>query len=163
MLISVLSDSHDSYENLAWAVAKSNELGAEVLFHLGDIVSPPMVNALKEFAGDIYVTWGNNDGDKPILIKRFTQLPKFKAAEGLLELELGGKKIFANHYPDFAENACNTGRYDLVLSGHTHDYREEKISNSLFLNPGALWGQLGQEVSFATVDLSNLQVSKLTK
>ena len=58
-----------------------------------------------------------------------------------MEIELGGKKIFLNHYPDIAKNKAESGKYDLVFYGHTHKPWEEKVGECRLVNPGELSGQ----------------------
>ncbi|MEO5351466.1 MAG: metallophosphoesterase family protein, partial [Magnetococcus sp. YQC-3] len=58
----------------------------------------------------------------------------------VFEAEIDGLKVFMNHYPRFVELAAKSGEFDLCIHGHTHIYREEKIGNTILINPGEIQG-----------------------
>ena len=72
---------------------------------------------------------------------------KMQAAESAFKeygsVEFDGKKIAFTHYPEFGEGMAASGKYDVVFFGHTHIKKEEKINNTLLINPGELMGRLG--------------------
>ncbi len=141
MKILIASDSHDNNEKLSGAVAIGNDFGCEVMLHAGDFVSPPTLDNLKSFNGKVYLVWGNNEGEKVGFVAKVAQLSNTEMAGDVMEKEFGGLKFYMNHYPDIAENAGLTGKYDVCIYGHTHLYNEETISNgTLFLNPGEVHG-----------------------
>ena len=123
MRIAVLSDIHDNIWNLETALDDVNERGAEALVFLGDFCAPFTLAQIGEsFDGDVHAVFGNNDGD---------------------ELELGGKRIALNHYPDLARRLAESGAYDAVFSGHNHERQHETIGGTLWANPGEVMGRFG--------------------
>ena len=73
-----------------------------------------------------------------------------------------GKKIAIYHgtYAPLLENTIDSGNYDLVLTGHTHQIRVEKRGKTLVVNPGATYGFFSGNASCAVVDISGEELSK---
>ena len=143
MKIAVISDTHDHRENILKAISIMNERDVDALIHCGDIVAPfvkkwfdGLNSKIKE---NFYGVFGNNDGEITHLRRVLGQICKF--AENGLEhiLTIGGKKIFASHFPkpETIEALANSGNFDMVLSGHTHNIvNEKKKMESLLLIQG---------------------------
>ena len=77
-----------------------------------------------------------------------------------LILELGGKRIFVSHMPQqkTIEALVNSGRFDIILTGHTHAMRNEKYENGvLVVNPGELCGYLTGKSTFAIIDTDKME------
>ncbi len=99
------------------------------MLHCGDICNQSTIDeAKKNFKGEITFVRGNGDYE-------------LDAVPEKVEIELGSKKIFFNHYPDIAKRAAESGQYDLVFYGHTHKPWEEKIGKCRLVNPGEVAGQ----------------------
>ena len=64
MLIGVISDTHDRLPLIDRALAVLRERGAEVMIHPGDIVAPFAAQRLRRWPGTLYITYGNNDGER---------------------------------------------------------------------------------------------------
>ena len=60
------------------------------------------------------------------------------------ELELGGRVIAATHYPAIAAGLAASDRYDLVCFGHSHRVTEERVGDTLLINPGEVMGRFGR-------------------
>lgn len=73
-MIGILSDSHDNLNALQKAVEFFNEKEVKAVLHAGDIISPFTVRALKELKPRLYFVFGNNDGDKLTLTKKFEEI-----------------------------------------------------------------------------------------
>ncbi len=154
MKVAVLSDSHDDMGNLTWALSKAHALGAQKVFHLGDIVSPFMyvsvMSKFEEYFDEFVLVFGNNDGDKTQWIKLAQENEKLNMAPGdFREFEIDGEKVFLTHYPEIAELAALSGKYKAVFHGHTHLKRKEYLKDSLLANPGELLGRRTGSTSFA--------------
>jgi uncharacterized protein len=67
------------------------------------------------------------------------------------ELELGGRRIAAVHYPQIAAPLSLSGKYDLVCCGHSHRREITLVGQTLRLNPGDVMGLFG-EPGFAIYD-----------
>ena len=154
MLIGIISDSHDHLENVRRALALFRERGVEIVLHAGDFVSPFVSEPFRELGVRVIGVFGNNDGDKLYLRERFSGVGELHF--GPHELELGGRRILLMHEPRALEALVASGRYDLVVYGHTHR-AEIREGRPLVINPGELGGWLTGQPSAALVDLGALR------
>lgn len=161
MILAAVSDSHDHRAPLGAAVKKAHEEGAQILFHLGDLISPFMLSTLKEFPGRIYLVIGNNDGDALAVSRTIPQeCSQIREYSRNIVVEINGVTVGATHYPEYARPMAASGDFDIVLYGHTHQYSERRIGDTLLLNPGDLMG-LSEDKSFCLVDTETLEVRRL--
>ncbi len=129
MKFAIVSDTHDNMANFNKVIDFLNQEKITLMLHCGDICSRETISeATKKFNGRIYFVRGNGDFDLDDVSEN-------------LELTLGTKKIFFNHYPDVAKKAAESGKYDMVFYGHTHKPWEETIGTCRLVNPGELAGQ----------------------
>ncbi len=161
----VMSDSHDNIRNARRAAGIFARENVDLVIHLGDIIAPFTLKAIKQELGDIPLTaiYGNNCGEKLGLQKTASQLG-VRLAEPPLELEAGGKRILLLHgfgSPEVTRKivyALAVSReWDLVLYGHTHERDEKRINGVLIINPGETAGAL-KSPSIAIIDLDSLTV-----
>ncbi len=161
MIIAAVSDSHDHRAPLAAALQKAIEEKAQVLFHLGDLISPFMLSVLKEFPGRIYLVIDNNDGDALTVSRTIPQeCPQVREYSRNLAVDIDGVRIGGTHYPEYARSMAGSGNFDIVLYGHTHQYSEKVIGETLLLNPGDLMG-LSEDKSFCLVDTETREARRL--
>ena len=114
--IFVLADTHNQLpENVsAWAAQ------ADEIWHLGDVCAEEILDELRALGPPVKVVRGNCDSqyEWPLV----------------LDLVRGGLKFRLQHIPP--------GRppegIDVVLHGHTHVARHERLGGVLFLNPGCV-------------------------
>jgi len=163
MKIAVISDTHDHRDNILKAVSIMNERDVDALIHCGDFIAPfvkkwfnGLNNKIKE---NFYGVFGNNDGEITHLRRILGEICKF--TENGLEhvLVIGGKKIFAAHFPrpETIEALASSGKFDIVLSGHTHNIVNEKRKNGvLVINPGEACGYLTNKATFAIIDTDTM-------
>ena len=138
MKIAILSDIHDHIDNLKKALSK---LDAEAIIFCGDMVSPFTTKILATANLPTYSCLGNNDEDQIGLVKnggaKFTWT---HLSQEFGQVELDGKQLAFCHYPKLAQLLAKTDEYDAVFYGHTHEAKNEKIGNTLLLNPGSICG-----------------------
>jgi len=132
MLIGILSDSHDDMERIGKAVDLLNARGALQIIHAGDIISPFTFELLSRLKGSLSGVFGNNDGDRLLL----TEKSGGNIHTQPLLLTLGGRRTVVVHEPDIVNALAESGRFDLVIYGHTHTPQIRKIGNVLVINPG---------------------------
>jgi len=150
MRIAILSDIHDNIWKLSSILARVQ--GADALVFCGDFCAPFTLTQLAQgFNGPVHVVWGNNDGDQWLLTRNATAAGNVTLHGELAEIELGGRKIAANHYPHIARQLAESGSYDIVFYGHDHTARQEQLGNTLLVNPGEVMGRFGKS-TFATYD-----------
>ena len=150
--IAIVSDTHDNIKNFNKIINWLNGENIRLILHCGDICNQETINeGAKNFNGDIKFVRGNGDFELDDIQEQ-------------MEIELDGKKIFFNHYPDIAKKMAESGKYDLVFYGHTHRPWEEKIGESRLVNPGEVAGQRFKP-TFAIYDTDNdlLQLKILEK
>lgn len=155
MKIAVLSDSHDHLDHLQAVLAAVKEEGVERLFFLGDFCAPFTLAALATgFPGPVDCVFGNNDGDKFLLCRVASQHAGVTLHGELAELEIAGRRIALNHYPEIAVRLAESGAYDAVFSGHDHRRYMHQKGKTLWANPGEIMGRF-KTVSFGIYDTAD--------
>lgn len=130
----------------------------DVLIHCGDYVAPFVklwFNKLNEsIKKNFFGVFGNNDGEVLYLTQNLGQICKFAENGHELIIELGGKRIFASHMPkkETIDALADSGKFDIILSGHTHNVVNRKQNGVLIVNPGELCGYLTNTSTFAIID-----------
>jgi len=162
MKIAVISDTHDHKQNILKAVSIMNKRKVDALIHCGDYVAPfvklwfdGLNDTIKK---NFYGVFGNNDGERVFLVKNLGQICDIVGME--LNKEFDGKRVFAAHMPTSKtiEALANSGMYDIVLSGHTHNLVNEKNDKGvLIVNPGEACGYLTGKSTFAVVDTEKME------
>jgi putative phosphoesterase len=104
----------------------------------------------------VHVVLGNNDGDVLLLSRIANGLDNVTLHGPFAYLELEGRQIAVNHYPQIARDQALSGRYDLVCHGHDHEANIERIGNTLLVNPGEVMGRLGT-CTYAVYDTASGQ------
>jgi uncharacterized protein len=139
MKIVVLSDIHDNIWNLK--IALENMPQTDAMICCGDLCSPFIIGLLaKSYSKDIYVVFGNNDGDLYRITQNASKFAHVKLCGEMLDMVLDNQKIAVNHYPEIARPLALSGQYDLVCYGHNHIHQIETIGNTLLINPGTMMG-----------------------
>src|SRR3989344_1096831 len=136
MKIAIVSDTHDNMANFNKVITWLNSENIEVMVHCGDICNQDTISeGVKNFNGHIHFVRGNGDYD-------------LHEGPEKMEMELDGRKIFFNHYPEISKEAAESGKFDLAFYGHTHKPWEEVIGSPStssgrvcrLVNPGELAG-----------------------
>jgi hypothetical protein len=163
MKLAVISDSHDNRDNILKAVSVINEKNVEALIHCGDYIAPfvklwfdNLKDSIKEH---FYGVFGNNDGEISYLKKLLGQICQFAENGHELIIELGGKRIFASHMPkqETLDALADSGKFDIILSGHTHSIVNKKHNDVLIVNPGELCGYITNKSTFAIIDTETME------
>ncbi len=156
-----MSDSHDNWAKLEEAVERANDEKCEVLLFAGDLIAPTGIIVLRKFKGKVNFVWGNNEMERVGIVRKIDALENFEMCGDFYEDKIDGIKIFMNHYPKFVELAAKSGDYDLCIHGHTHEYREDKIGNTILINPGTIQGYPSGESTFIIFDTQDKSINKL--
>lgn len=137
MKICIVSDSHDRADALGQAVREAKALGAEAVVHCGDLIGAHTLRHAMTCRLPLHLIHGNNLGDAQALHKLE------RSSGGLLQyhgpdarIELGGRRIFLVHYPEYGRAMACTGDWDLVCCGHSHVAGVEHVAN---VKGGATW------------------------
>jgi hypothetical protein len=114
--IFVLADTHNRLPEKVSAMAAE----ADEIWHLGDVCAERILDELRALGPPVTLVRGNCDSQMewPLVV----------------DLERGGLKFRLQHIPPERppENI------DVVLHGHTHVPRNERLRGVLFLNPGCV-------------------------
>ena len=132
MRIAVIADTHDKLPSrLVEVISEADEI-----WHLGDVCTESILDALRALGRPLKVVRGNCDaGNEWPLTLDFTR---------------EGFRVHLVHIPP-AQPPLET---DLVLHGHTHVPRHERIGETTFLNPGCITRpNRGAPASFAWLRL----------
>lgn len=114
--IAVIADTHDKLPfNLVELVSSADEI-----WHLGDVCGEWVLDELRAGGKQLKVVRGNCDSttDWPLT----------------LDFQRGGLRIRLVHIPPLEPPPD----VDLLLHGHTHAPRHERIGSTVFLNPGCI-------------------------
>ncbi|MFA5358601.1 MAG: YfcE family phosphodiesterase [Patescibacteria group bacterium] len=150
MLFAIISDSHDNIPNIDEMLRIVKAEGIKTIIHCGDVCAPSVLKYLGEnFDGEVYLAFGNVDGDKEVMQKLAT--PNTHLLGDVGELEIKEIKIAFTHQPEKARELATTKKYDVVFYGHNHKPWEETIGETKLLNPGTLAG-LFAKPTFAVYD-----------
>ena len=155
MKICIVSDSHDRVEPLAAAVTKAQSAGAEAVIHCGDLIGANTLRASIKLGIPLHVVHGNNLGDQSAMHKLMSKSNGTLVYHGQdADIELGGKRIFATHFPHYGRGMACTGDYDLVCCGHSHIAEIVQQSNikggqTWLINPGSVSGIGGPNIKEA--------------
>ena len=139
MKVAVMSDSHDNRDNILKVVAIANQEKCDYLLHLGDMVSPFAVLALKGFLGKVIGVTGNCDGEVSGLQKAFD------AIQGLVykppkTITIQGKRCVLMHEPVLIEELTKNNEVDYIFYGHLHKVDVRQINQTTVINPGESGG-----------------------
>ena len=161
MRICIVSDSHERSEALAHAVQAAKTRGAQAVIHCGDVIGTQTLRAALALGLPMHVIHGNNLGD-PVSLARWA-----RESSGQLHyhgpdarLELGGRRIFVVHYPEYGYAMACTGDWDLVCCGHSHVAGSAEVANvkggkTWLVNPGTVAG-LAAPATWVLADLASL-------
>lgn len=150
MLIGVMSDTHDRLTTMSRGLEILREHGVEAILHPGDVVAPFAARRMLAWDGPLYVTYGNNDGERIGLKKVLPQIQ-----DGPLSIELGGKRILVHHFVEWC-SVSDIAVADIIVTGHTHEVVNERRDGKLFINPGECCGWLYGRCTVAVLDTDRL-------
>jgi uncharacterized protein len=121
MIIGVISDTH----GLLRPEAVQALHGSEHIIHAGDIGGPEIIGELKKIAP---VTAIRGNVDVQTWAREFPETDV---------LELAGKTIYVIHDVNAMDLNPASAGFDVVISGHSHQSKQETKNGVLHLNPGS--------------------------
>jgi putative phosphoesterase len=114
--IFVLADTHNRLPANLQALAG----GADEIWHLGDVCAPNILETIDLIGPPVTIVRGNCDSN--------LEWPM------TVDLQRNGVRLRLVHIPPERPPA----NIDVVLHGHTHVARNERLEGVLFLNPGCV-------------------------
>ena len=143
--VGIISDTHGLLRKEVQNILKS----CDCILHAGDIDKPEILDQLR-LMGSVYVVRGNNDG---YWAEKLSKTLRFKIED---------VEFFMTH--NKKDVSWDLGSTQIVITGHTHKYAEEKRNGRLWLNPGSCGrSRFGGEVTMAVmeIDKEKYQVEKI--
>lgn len=152
-MIGIISDTHDNLEAVEDAIEILNKKKVTDVLHAGDLVSPFMARAFSKLEPELYMVFGNNEGDK-ITIKTWFEEFGAKICGDFAALEVENRKIALLHGIDetLVDSLAKSGNFDLIVRGHTHMPSIKEIGGTLVINPGECCGVLSGKRTLAFWD-----------
>jgi len=137
--IGLISDTHDNIQNIQKSMRVFREQEACTVIHAGDFVSPSAIQAFHEVK--LIGVYGNNDVDKDGIKDAFNLIGGTITGE-IYELRVEGLDIVVYHgtQQEVCESMIHSGKYDIVVSGHTHRIQNTRVDDTLVINPGTANG-----------------------
>jgi putative phosphoesterase len=158
MIIGIMSDTHDRLGVIDKAVKRLNEMNVELVLHAGDYISPFVKDSLKNLKAPLIGVFGNNDGDRTLLKKKFAEFGAdirgrfaFVVADGLRIALLHGDET------ELMRSLLELESHDVLVSGHTHVAKTYRKGRTLVINPGEASGILTGKATIAILDTETLE------
>lgn len=145
-----MSDSHDNLDAVKQAVRIFKEMACDLVIHAGDFVAPFAAKELENILCPVKAVFGNCDGEKKGLER--TIEPFGEIREAPLVFSHRDKSILITHIHFSVEKYAASGRYDLIVYGHTHHPEIRESRGALLINPGETGGWLSGKSSVALLD-----------
>lgn len=157
MLIGLISDTHDCFPMLDKVVEKLNKENVGLVLHAGDYVAPFTVIKFRELKAKLIGVFGNNDGDRELLKKRFSEYDGLEIRGNFSEIIIEGLKIALLHgnEEELLKVLIKSEVYDIVAHGHTHKAEIYQKGKTIVVNPGEVCGYLTGKSTMALIDTNS--------
>ena len=154
MLIGAISDSHDNLPQIEKAVQILNEQKVGLVLHAGDYIAGFVVPKFKQLNCPLIGVFGNNDGDHELLKKRFSETTNCTIHDRFTQVTIEGYRIalLHGHETELLSAIIDSGYFNAVIHGHTHNMSIERKGKTLAINPGELCGYLTGKPTIALLD-----------
>ena len=131
-----------------------NGAGVERVVHTGDITQAKTLDVFAHLKAPLYGVFGNNDLEREALEQAIDR-HGFTFAEPPFVLDWHARSIIVVHDP-LELNGHLGPHHDLVLHGHTHLYRYERVNRQVTFNPGECAGHMHGHNAIGIVNLVDL-------
>lgn len=159
MLLGLISDTHGHVAFTLEAVRMLRDFDVAQILHCGDIGTGAVVEALAEWP--THYVFGNCDRGLENSLRSAIERTGHTCHERFGELELEGLRVAWLHGDDERRLAQTIagGQYQVVCSGHTHVAKQSWSSDTLAINPGAVFRANPRSV--AVLDLPSRELTGL--
>ena len=154
-MIGLMSDSHDNLTLIRKAVALFKDAGCELVIHAGDFVAPFAARELAALESPVKAVFGNCDGEKQGLETALEKSGGIKEAPLIFTQQ--SRQILLLHYHFSVPAYAESGKYDVIIFGHTHKPEIARQGRTLLVNPGETGGWLTGKSTVALLDLEKLE------
>ncbi len=160
LLVGLISDTHDNLPVVDKAIERLNSEKVKMVLHAGDYIAPFTVGRFKQLKMKLIGVFGNNDGDRELLKKRFASLEKAEIRGNFAEINVDGLKIALLHgeEQELLKSLIETDSYDVVVHGHSHEAITYTKGKTLVINPGEVCSYLSGKSTMAILDTATKEV-----
>jgi putative phosphoesterase len=151
MQIGILSDTHSRYQTVETALALLQARNVNFLVHCGDIEDAETVWLFQGFT--THFTFGNCDTERTELRQAIHGIGA-TLHESWGHLELDGLQLAFTHGDDkrLLHELEQSGTFDYIFHGHTHQAVDYRNGSTRIINPGAL--QRARAKTFVVLDVA---------
>jgi putative phosphoesterase len=143
MLLAIISDAHNNLVNLKKVLNYCHDNNIQTIICCGDLASEETLKFVsKNFSGTFFFVFGNMDRDQLKDFKFTAKHQNIRIFSKFGETLIVKKKIAFTHYPNIAQELCESKNYAFVFYGHTHKPWTENINKCVMLNPGNVAGEI---------------------
>jgi hypothetical protein len=154
MLIGLMADTHDNLPMVEKAIKKLNEERVGLVLHAGDYVAPFVIPKFKDLKAKLIGVFGNNDGDRELLKRRFSEYEGLEIRGNFAEIKVDGLRVALLHGTDeeLLKALIESEAFDVLVHGHTHKAEIYRRGKTLVVNPGEVCGYLSSKSTIAFFD-----------
>ncbi len=158
VVIGCIADTHDHMDAIEAAVKRFNSEKVALVLHAGDYVSPFVTKPFGKLKAKLIGVFGNNEAEKELIKNRFEEIGA-EIRGKLADLTVENRRIAIYHGENnlLLDIIIRSKLFDVVVTGHTHWPKIEKIDGVLVVNPGEACGWLTGKKTIALVDLNKLE------
>jgi putative phosphoesterase len=159
MIVGLISDTHDRLPLIDEAVKRLNEEGAELVLHAGDYIAPFVAAHFKPLKARMLGVFGNNDGDRVLLRKKFSEIGA-EIRGKFAYVNVDGLKIALLHgdETDLLRSLLELESHDVVVCGHSHVANTHRKGKTVVINPGEACGYLSGKPTISILYTDTLDV-----
>ena len=137
MKLGIVADTHDNLALVDRAVELFESENVDRVVHCGDIVAPFSATPFDSDAFDFYAVRGNNDGEWA-LANVVEEFGTYLGECGQLTVDNTSIAVYHGTNKLLREALAESGEYDFVLHGHTHERTLAERGETVVVNPGGL-------------------------
>lgn len=158
VVIGCIADTHDHMDAIEAAVKRFNSEKVALVLHAGDYVSPFVTKPFGKLKAKLIGVFGNNEAEKELIKNRFEEIGA-EIRGKLADLTVENRRIAIYHGENnlLLDIIIRSKLFDVVVTGHTHWPKIEKIDGVFVVNPGEACGWLTGKKTIALVDLNKLE------
>ena len=161
MILGVVGDTHNILLNVEKIINIFNGRNVDKVVHTGDITQAKTLGKFSRLNCPLLGVYGNNDQGEENL-KDTAEQNGFKFQDPPFIVKLNNTNIAIFHEPDGIENYLKKdSSIDLIIHGHTHRYRNEKIGKVRIINPGECAGIIEGRNSVGSINLKDLKFERI--
>jgi len=160
MLVGLIADTHDRLPMVEKAVKRLNEENVELVLHAGDYIAPFVIPKFKDLKARLIGVFGNNDGDRELLKRRFSEYKGLEMHGNFAEITIDGLRValLHGHEEELLKALVESEGFDVVVYGHTHKEEVYQKGRTLVVNPGEVCGYLSGKSTIALFDTVKREV-----